>query len=193
MTMPLLLPKLKNYILPTLNRSNAPVTTNVATLTVSINNSSHASPSAGLSKTYDSLNSAADDFSPVYSFTGLVTGDTSADLSFSDANYNAADVASANTLTVTGLSINNITGSQNSYPTDYVLASTTATVDASITEADLTITANDAFKFLNGTDPSGFAGVTYSGFVAGEDLSVLSGSVSFLEMLGRLRTPHHHP
>ena len=102
---------------------------------MSINNSSHASPSAGLSKTYDSLNSAADDFSPVYSFTGLVTGDTSADLSFSDANYNAADVASANTLAVTGLSINNITGSQNSYPTDYVLASTTATVDASITEA----------------------------------------------------------
>ena len=160
---------------------------------MSINNSSHASPSAGLSKTYDSLNSAADDFSPVYSFTGLVTGDTSADLSFSDANYNAADVASANTLTVTGLSINNITGSQNSYPTDYVLASTTATVDASITEADLTITANDAFKFLIGTDPSGFAGVHYSGFVAGEDLSVLSGSVPFLEMLGRLRTPTPSP
>ena len=91
--------KAQNYKLPNLNRSNAPVTTNVATLTVSINNSSHASPSAGLSKTYDGLNSAADDFDAVYTFTGLVSGDTSADLSFSDANYNSADVASANTLT----------------------------------------------------------------------------------------------
>ena len=93
-------------------------------------------------------------------------------------------------LQLTGLTINNITGSQNSYPSDYVLASTTATVDASITEADLTITANDSFKFLNGTDPSDFAGVSYSGFVPGEDLSVLSGSVSLSRSAGEVATTY---
>ena len=71
--------KSQNYKLPTLNRSNAPVTTNVATLSVSVNDGSHASPSAGLTKTYDGFDSAADDFSPEYTFTGLVSGHPSAE------------------------------------------------------------------------------------------------------------------
>ena len=64
----------------------------------------------------------------------------------------------ADTLTVSGLTINNITGSQNSYPTDYVLASTTETVSASINKAVLTVAANASFKFDGQTDPVGYAG-----------------------------------
>ncbi|MDG1139035.1 MAG: YDG domain-containing protein, partial [Opitutales bacterium] len=170
--------KSRNYKLPTLTRSNAPVTTNVATLSVSVNNGSHASPSAGLTKTYDGFDSAADDFSPEYTFTGLVSGDASAELSFSDANYNSGSVADASSLTMSGITINNISGSKNSYPTDYVLESTTETVDASINKAVLTVTANSSFKFISESDPSGFSGVTYSGFVNYENLSVLTGSAT---------------
>ena len=55
-----------NYAEPTLNRTNAPVTTNVQTLTVTID----ASSSSGLSKSYDGTESADDGFSPAYTFSG---------------------------------------------------------------------------------------------------------------------------
>ena len=176
--------KSQNYKLPTLNRSNAPVTTNAATLSVSVNNSSHASPSSGLTKTYDGFDSASDDFSPDYTFTGLVSGDTSAELSFSDANYNSANVADASSLTISGITINNISGSIDSYPTDYVLESTTETVAGSISEASLSATANTSFKFLGESDPSGFSSVAYTGFVNNESASVLTGSTTLSRTSG---------
>ena len=176
--------KSQNYKLPTLNRSNAPVTTNVATLSVSVNNGSHASPSAGLTKTYDGFDSAADDFSPEYTFTGLVSGDTSAELSFSDANFNSANVADASSLTISGITINNISGSNDSYPTDYVLESTTETVAGTISRASLSATANTSFKFLGESDPSGFSGVAYTGFVNNESASVLTGSTTLSRTSG---------
>ena len=176
--------KSQNYKLPTLNRSNAPVTTNVATLSVSVNDGSHASPSAGLTKTYDGFDSAADDFSPEYTFTGLVSGDTSAELSFSDANFNSANVADASSLTISGITINNISGSNDSYPTDYVLESTTETVAGTISRASLSATANTSFKFLGESDPSGFSGVAYTGFVNNESASVLTGSTTLSRTSG---------
>ena len=178
----------QNYKLPTLNSSSSPVTINVATLSVSVNDGSSASPSTGLTKTYDGFDSAADDFSPTYDFSGLVTGDTGTELSFSDANYNSANVAEADTLTVSGITINNIVGSNDSYPTDYALETTTETVAGSIAPANLTVTANASFKFYNASgtipDPTGYAGVSYSGFANNEDSSILSGSVSLSRSAG---------
>ncbi|MFL2912189.1 MAG: YDG domain-containing protein [Opitutales bacterium] len=173
--------KASNYAEPSLIRTNAPVTTNVATLTVTID----AASSTGLSKSYDGTVSADDSFSPSYTFSGTVDGDSSAELSFKDANYNSVNVADANTLTISGITINNISGSRDSYPTDYVLASTTETVSASINKAVLTVSANSSFKFVGESDPVGFAGVTYSGFMGSEDSSILSGSTT----LSRTTTP----
>ncbi len=169
-----------NYAEPSLNRTNAPVTTNVATLTVTID----AASSAGLNKSYDGTVSADDSFSPNYTFSGLVTGDSSAELSFKDANYNSVNVADASSLTASGITINYISGSNDSYPTDYVLESTTETVAGTISRAALTITANESFKFKNGSDPSGYAGVSYSGLVNNESSSILSGSTSLSRTSG---------
>ena len=172
--------KASNYAEPSLGRTNAPVTTNVATLLVTID----AASSTGLSKSYDGTVSANDSFSPSYTFSGLVTGDSSAELSFKDANYNSVNVADANTLTISGITINNISGSRDSYPTDYVLESTTETVAGTISQAVLTITANESFKFSNGSDPSGYADVSYSGFVHNDSSSVLTGSATLSRTSG---------
>jgi filamentous hemagglutinin family protein len=48
-----------------------------------------------------------------------------------------------------------------------------------ITPASLTVTATSASKTYDGTAYSGGAGVTYSGFVASEDASVLSGTLTY--------------
>ena len=175
--------KASNYAEPSLsykNDNNSPVITNAATLTVTIDVAS----STGLGKSYDGTVSAEDSFSPSYTFSGLVTGDSSAELSFKDANYNSVNVADANTLTVSGITINNISGSNDSYPTDYVLESTTETVAGTISRAALTITANESFKFKNGSDPSGYAGVSYSGLVNNESASVLTGSTTLSRTSG---------
>ena len=48
-----------------------------------------------------------------------------------------------------------------------------------ITPASLTITASDDSKYYDGTAYSGGNGVTYSGFINGEDVSVLSGVLTY--------------
>jgi hypothetical protein len=53
--------------------------------------------------------------------------------------------------------------------------SSTLTID----QAALTVTANDASKTYDGLAYSGGNGVSYSGFVNGEDVSVLAGSLSY--------------
>lgn len=62
----------------------------------------------------------------------------------------------------------------------YTLASSGNTLGTlTITPASLTIRANNASKTYDGTAYSGGAGVTYNGFVAGEDAGVLSGSLTY--------------
>jgi hypothetical protein len=60
-----------NYQLPTLNVANAPVTITTATLTPTVSNDNY-------SQVYDGDTTA--DITPTYSFSGLVSGDTSATL-----------------------------------------------------------------------------------------------------------------
>jgi hypothetical protein len=50
-------------------------------------------------------------------------------------------------------------------------------VSAVINPAPLTITANDDAKILTQSDASGYNGVSFSGFVHGEDATVLSGTL----------------
>ncbi|TWU48137.1 beta strand repeat-containing protein [Rubripirellula reticaptiva] len=51
---------------------------------------------------------------------------------------------------------------------------------ADITPAPLTIIANNDAKFVTKMDLAGYAGASYRGFVAGEDISNLTGSLSVL-------------
>ena len=56
---------------------------------------------------------------------------------------------------------------------------TTVTGDLTIDKADLTVTANNASKNYDGLAYSGGSGVSYSGFIANEDASVLGGNLSY--------------
>ena len=113
-----------NYQLPTLNAANALVTINPKTLTLTLTNS-------GYSQVYDG--DAAADITPAWSFNGFISGDTSATIAYTGRNYNTANVTSANLITVSGLSITSVAGSNSSAPEDYVLDSTTKTANATIT------------------------------------------------------------
>ena len=157
-----------NYQLPTLNNANAPVTITAATLTPTLTN-------AGVSKVYDGTTNAPSDFTPTYSFVGLIAGDTTATLGYSAAVYNNANVATANKITLSGLSISSITGSNGSLAGDYVLDSASKELaGVTITSAPLSVIANNDARFYSQTDAVGYAGASYSGFVNGESVAQLS-------------------
>lgn len=163
-----------NYVLPTLNSTNAPVTITAATLTPTISNT-------GLTKVYDGTNNAPIGFTPTYTFTGLASGDTAAALGFTGAVYDHADAtggSAATKITVSGLSISGITGNKSSWASDYVLDATSKDVSATITKAALTVTANNDSRFYSETDTTSYAGVRYNGFVHGESNSVLGGTLA---------------
>lgn len=152
-----------NYALPVLNANTAPVTITPATLSVSLTNT-------GVSKVYDGTTAAPSDFSPSYQVTsGLVAGDSAVILDHSAIAFNDANVANANMLTVSGLSIRAITGSANSQASDYVLDSTSKQVAASISKANLIVTADNQTRVYGEANP--LFSQTISGFVAGETIS----------------------
>jgi len=66
------------------------------------------------------------------------------------------------------------TGSANDYDITYVF-----TAGLTIDKAALTVTANNASKTYDGLAFSGGNGVSYSGFVNGEDAAVLGGSLTY--------------
>ena len=165
-----------NYQLPTLDAANAALTINPKMLLPTLSNTS-------VSKVYDGTTNAPTGFAPTYSFTGLVSGDTAVSLSHASALYNNANVANANTLTLSGMRIGAITGTNGSAASDYVLDATSKSVGASITQATLTVTANNDARFASQTDTTNYAGVGYSGFVNGETATtagVLGGTATVL-------------
>ncbi|MBX3669693.1 MAG: hypothetical protein KF778_14930, partial [Rhodocyclaceae bacterium] len=89
---------------------------------------------------YDGTTAAPAGFSPTYSFAGLVSGDTGASLTDSGAAYDSKDVASASKVTVSGVNITSITGSNGSSAGDYVLDATAKDVAASITRKTVSVT-----------------------------------------------------
>ncbi|MFV0359240.1 YDG domain-containing protein [Tropicimonas sp.] len=160
-----------NYRLPALNAANAPVTISARVLTPALTNS-------GVTKVYDGTAAAPAGFVPTYSFAGLIAGDTGASLSAAGIVYNDANVALANTLTVSGLALTAVVGSNGSRASDYTLGTTSRSVAATITPAVLTVTANNDARFLTQSDSAGYAGVSYASFVNGENESTAAGFIA---------------
>jgi hypothetical protein len=131
-----------------------------------------ATPSGlqALDKVYDGTTDATLDASNV-SLVGVLSGDdvsldlTAAIASFSDANSGTAKVVNMTGLGLTG----NDSGNYTNNPM--------GTLQASISPAVLTVTAVDTNRAFGTPNPVFSA--SYSGFVAGEDTSVLSGSAAF--------------
>ena len=155
-----------NYALPMLDAANAPVTINPATLIASVGNT-------GVTKVYDGTTDAPADFAPSLNVSGLVAGDTAAALSSTTSAYNSKDVLGATSLTVSGLALNGITGSNHSATSDYVLQAFNATVAASITPKTVTLSASKTYD--GSTDLTG--ALTLGGLVGSETLAY-SGAVA---------------
>ena len=152
-----------NYTLTMQSPASATITP--ATLTSTLTNT-------GVTKVYDGT--ATSTITPTYSVTGFVAGDTAAALSHTAVAYNSKDVLTASQVTVSGLAISGITGSNNSVAGDYALDATSKTVAATITPAALTLTANSTSKTYG--DTLTFLGTEFghSGLQNGETV----GSVS---------------
>jgi trimeric autotransporter adhesin len=117
-----------NYTI-TYNANNASVIT-PKTLTTTLTNT-------GVTKVYDATTAAPSGFTPSYSWSGFISGDTAATLSNTSSAYNTKNVSTANQVTVSGLAITAVTGSNSSAATDYQLDSTSKTVAATITASHL--------------------------------------------------------
>ncbi|EAT58060.1 hypothetical protein CferDRAFT_0106, partial [Chlorobium ferrooxidans DSM 13031] len=158
-----------NYALPSLTGYSAgvnSVTINAATLTPTVTN-------AGVTKTYDTTTDAPGGFTATYSYSGLVSGDTSATLSNSGSAYNSANVVGANKVTVSGLSIGSITGTNSSAASDYVLDATSKDVSATITAKSVTLSGVKTYSGTTGLSGS----VTIGGLLSGQTLGY-SGSTA---------------
>jgi len=150
------------------NVSNYTVTySSAGTLTIGVR-TLHLSSFAADSKTYDGNTSA----------TGIgfvddrITGDV---LSFQrDAAFDTKNVGTDKSVYYTNIAI---TGGSDML--NYVLASTTGTAYASIFAKNLTVTANNDSRLYNGVGYSGGNGVTYNGFVSGDNASVLTGTLTY--------------
>jgi hypothetical protein len=103
-----------------------------APLTLSLTNT-------GVTRTYDGTRDAPVGFRPSWSAANLVGGDSAVSVASTGAAYNSKDVAAANTLSVSGLGLNGITGSLGSAASDYALTASHADVVASVTPKSLSV------------------------------------------------------
>ncbi len=125
--------------------------------------------------TYDGLSTYSNLANAMtYTVNGLVGFDAVRSLTQtpSGSGLVASNVANAGNFTVTPGSVVLSTGKSSNYTFSYTAA--TATVN----KADLTVKANNDTKFIGEADVSGYSGVSYTGFVAGQTASVLSGSAT---------------
>ena len=153
-----------NYALPAFSYSavNNNVSITAATLTPTLSNNN-------VTKTYDGATSAPKGFTPIWTYAGLATGDTAASVAYTRAIYDNADVGTASKVTVSGISLSTITGSNSSALTDYALSASSRDVPASITTKTLTVSVS-ASKVYDGT--TSLAGsVILSGMLDGETLN----------------------
>ncbi|MFI3158475.1 MAG: YDG domain-containing protein, partial [Methylococcaceae bacterium] len=141
-----------------------------ATLTPTLSNTQ-------VSKIYDGTTFS--DLTPAFSFTGLVAGDTDANLSYTGIAYDSAHVADAAQVTVSGLAISTIAGTNSSAASDYVLDAVTKNVAASITAATLTPTLSNTnvTKTYDGTTDSKLTPTfSFTGLIAGDTDATLSNT-----------------
>ena len=122
-------------------------------------------------KTYDGTTAAT------VSGTGVLSGVVGSDaVSIAGAvvgAFDSPDVASASQVSFAGAILSGAASS------NYVLTQQSPTA-ATITPATLTVTANADARFVGQTDATGFNGVSYAGFVAGQDVSTagLTGTLT---------------
>ena len=124
------------------------------------------------SKVYDGTDAVT--LTHIGSLSGLVGSETLG-LSVAQATFDSAQAGSGKTVTASGYVLSNGSGGLAS---NYQLAATSATTTADITKAVLTVIANNDARFVTQADASGYAGVVYSGFAAGETAAVLSGAAT---------------
>jgi len=165
-----------------INLNNYDLNQGVASNNVTVNKAQLTAISG--SKTYDGQNS-------------LTVGSNGGTLTFSGVNGESASIAtgtvalsgkdvathgqSVTAITATGLSTaSNTTLNLNNY--DLQVVPTPGVNNANnrvdIGQASLTVTANDDAKFVTRPDAANYNGVGYSGWVGGEDASVLGGTLS---------------
>ena len=147
-----------------------------ATLTAVLTNTN-------VTKTYDGTTNAPAGFTPTYQFTGLVSGDTTATIDNTGSDYNSAHVANATTVTVNGLSLASITGSNSSVSSDYNFIPTSLMVAATVTPATLTagLTNTNVTKPYDGTTnaPAGFTPTyQFTGLVSGDTTATIDNAGS---------------
>ena len=135
----------------------------------------------GATKVYDGTIAGPSGWTPTFSFTNILAGD-SATLNSGSSVFNASQVATANTLTLSGLSLAGITGSNGSLLGDYVLANSSAVVAATITPKPLVVSgifAED--KIYDGmTDAAiNMDSVSLPGAISGDNVSVSSATGTF--------------
>lgn len=136
-----------------------------------------------MSKTYDGSVNALDAFTPSYTVTGLVAGDSAATLRTGSAVFDSAHVLGASQVTVSGLSLDAVNGNHASAASDYVLSTTSLTLAGSITPQTLSASASiDGVlsKTYDGSSSAPGASVsgTVSGAVSGDVLVLDTSAVS---------------
>ena len=105
-------------------------------------------------------------------FTGIFSGDILS-VGSSTGAFDTKDAGTGKTVNITGLSLAGTDAG------NYNLTNTTATTTADITQLSLQVEAKSTTKVYDGLAYSGGAGLNYSGFLAGEDESVLVGPVVY--------------
>ncbi len=125
---------------------------------------------AALDRVYDGTTDASLDVSQA-SLAGVLAGDdVTLDASLATAAFADPNVGTEKPVAVGGLALSGLDAGN-------YLITNTPSITASISPALLTVTANDTNRVFGAANPP-FA-ATSSGFVAGEDASVLSGSPVF--------------
>uniref|UniRef100_UPI003CEA0C66 YDG domain-containing protein n=1 Tax=Massilia sp. PWRC2 TaxID=2804626 RepID=UPI003CEA0C66 len=120
-----------------LTASSAAVAASISTrpLSAALVNSAYSKP-------YDGSTTVGA-FSPAWNIAGLVAGD-SASLSYTGAAYDAAHVASASKISVSGVALGAVSGVAGSLASDYALPASSFDVAATISARALTATLSNA-------------------------------------------------
>jgi hypothetical protein len=124
--------------------------------------------------TYDGLSTYANVANAMtYNVSGLVGSDAVRSITQTPSNsVVAGTVANAGTFSVTPSAAVLSIGKASNYTFNYTSAL------ATVSKANLTVKVKDDAKFVGESDNAAYDGVSYSGFVAGQTASVLSGAVA---------------
>jgi hypothetical protein len=141
-----------NYVLDSVATTTANITPRALTVTAT-----------GVNKVYDGGISATVNLSD-----NRVAGDVLTD-GYTTASFADKNVGNGKAVSVSGISISGTDAG------NYNLVNTTASTTANITPAPLSITANNKSKAYGDSLPA--LDATYTGFVGGEDKSVLTGTL----------------